>query len=115
MPRNRKAWCSWNCSMSKSNIKKISVTYWLNQLQNLNIDRNIFLTINPFREIPEDKIFKKVRFSHPYYDNDALSNQVNLNKIQNKKNILFCGSYFGYGFHEYGIKSSIEMLKTLND
>ena len=39
----------------------------------------------------------------------------NLNKIQNKKNILFCGSYFGYGFHEDGIKSSIEMLKTLND
>ena len=36
-----------------------------------------------------------------------------MNKIQNKKNILFCGSYFGYGFHEDGIKSSIDMLKTL--
>ena len=42
-------------------------------------------------------------------------NQSNLQKIQNKKNILFCGSYFGYGFHEDGIKSSIEMLKMLND
>ena len=36
-------------------------------------------------------------------------------KLQNKRNILFCGSYFGYGFHEDGIKSSIEMLKNLND
>ena len=44
-----------------------------------------------------------------------LANQKNLNKIQNKKNILFCGSYFGYGFHEDGIKSSIDMLKNLND
>ena len=35
--------------------------------------------------------------------------------FENKKNILFCGSYFGYGFHEDGIKSTIEMLKTLND
>ena len=115
MPKNKKAWCSWNSSMSKDNIEKTSVTYWLNQLQNLKIDKDIFLTINPFREIPEEKIFKKVKFTHPYYDNDALSNQNNLNKIQNKKNILFCGSYFGYGFHEDGIKSSIDMLKTLND
>jgi len=115
MPRNKKAWCSWNSSMSKDDIGKTSVTYWLNQLQNLKIDRDIFLTINPFREISESQIFKKVRFTHPYYDNAALSNQINLNKIQNKKNILFCGSYFGYGFHEDGIKSSIDMLKALND
>ena len=115
MPRNKKAWCSWNSSMSKNDKEKTSVTYWLNQLQNLKISRNIFLTINPFREIPENKIFKKVIFTHPYYDNAALSNQNNLNKIQNKKNILFCGSYFGYGFHEDGIKSSINMLKALND
>ena len=38
-----------------------------------------------------------------------------LEKLQNKKNTLFCGSYFGYGFHEDGIKSTIEMLKTIND
>ena len=115
MPKNKKAWCSWNSSMSVDNIEKTSVTYWLNQLQNLKIKKNIFLTINPFREISADKIFKKVTFTHPYFDGDALSNQSNLQKIQDKKNILFCGSYFGNGFHEDGIKSSIEMLKTLND
>ena len=115
MPKNKNAWCSWNSAMSADNIEKTSVTYWLNHLQNLKISRNIFLTINPFREIPTDKIFKKVTFTHPYYNTEALSNQSNLSRIQNKKNILFCGSYFGYGFHEDGIKSSIQMLKTLND
>ena len=115
MPKNRKAWCSWNTAMNQGEIGKTSVTYWLNQLQNLKINRDIFLTINPFREIPQDKIFKEVSFTHPYYDIAALSNQSNLNKIQNKKNILFCGSYFGYGFHEDGIRSSIEMLKALDD
>jgi len=100
MPKNKNAWCSWNSSMSADNIEKTSVTYWLNQLQNLKIDKNIFLTINPFREIPANKTYKKVRFTHPYFDADALLNQSNLQKIQNKKNILFCGSYFGYGFHE---------------
>ena len=115
MPKNKKAWCSWNSSMSVDNIERTSITYWLNQLQNLKIDKNIFLTINPFREISADKTYKKVRFTHPYYDAEALTNQSNLYKIQNKKNILFCGSYFGYGFHEDGIKSTIEMLKRLND
>ena len=115
MPINKKAWCSWNSLMNTNNIEKTTVTYWLNQLQNLKIDKDIFLTINPFREIPSDKTFKKLIFTHPYYDVEALSNQSKLYKIQNKKNTLFCGSYFGYGFHEDAIKSSIEMLKTLND
>ena len=62
MPKNKKAWCSWNSSMNKYDIEQTSVTYWLNQLQNLKIERNIFLTINPFIKIPEDKVFKKVIF-----------------------------------------------------
>ena len=64
---------------------------------------------------PNEKIYKKIEFTHPYYDQKALDNQKNLKNIQNKENLLFCGSYFGYGFHEDGIKSSIEMLKNLNE
>ena len=115
MPVNKKAWCSWNSSLNPDNKEQSSVTYWLNQLQNLKTDKNIFLTINPFVEIASDKIYHKIDFTHPYYDEKALQNQSNLKTIQNKNNTLFAGSYFGYGFHEDGIKSSIEMLKTLND
>ena len=115
MPLNKNAWCSWNSSLNPNNKEQSSVTYWLNQLQNLKTDKNIFLTINPFVEIASDKIYNKIDFTHPYYDEKALQNQSNLKTIQNKNNTLFAGSYFGYGFHEDGIKSSIEMLKTLND
>ena len=115
MPVNKNAWCSWNSSLNQDNKEQSSVTYWLNQLQNLKTDKNIFLTINPFVEITSDKIYHKIDFTHPYYDEKALQNQSNLKTIQNKNNTLFAGSYFGYGFHEDGIKSSIEMLKTLND
>ncbi len=115
MPKNKKAWCSWNSSMHINNIEKTSVTYWLNQLQNLKINRNIFLTINPFIEISESKIFKKIKFTHPYYDNQTLEHQNQLSLIQNKNNILFCGSYFGYGFHEDGIKSTLKMLECIYD
>ena len=115
MPKNKKAWCSWNSSLDPNNKKNSSVTYWLNQLQNLKINQNIFLTINPFFKIDPNKIYNEIDFTHPYYDENALKNQSKLNSIQNKNNTLFAGSYFGYGFHEDGIKSSIEMLKTLND
>ncbi|MDC3201695.1 FAD-dependent oxidoreductase [Candidatus Pelagibacter sp.] len=115
MPLNKNAWCSWNSSLNPNNKEQSSVTYWLNQLQNLKTDKNIFLTINPFVEIASDKIYHKIDFTHPYYDEKALQNQSNLKTIQNKNNTLFAGSYFGYGFHEDGIKSSIEMLKNLND
>ena len=115
MPLNKNAWCSWNSSLNPDNKEQSLVTYWLNQLQNLKTDKNIFLTINPFVEIASDKIYHKIDFTHPYYDEKALQNQSNLKTIQNKNNTLFAGSYFGYGFHEDGIKSSIEMLKTLND
>ena len=115
MPKNKDVWSSWNSFVDKNNTSKNSLSYWLNLLQNLKNERNIFLTLNPIKKISEDKILKKINFTHPYYDQKALDNQKNLKNIQNIENILFCGSYFGYGFHEDGIKSSIEMLKNLND
>ena len=115
MPKNKKIWSSWNSKVDSKNINKNSVTYWLNLLQNLNINKNIFLTLNPFIKIDEKKIIKKIDFTHPYYNQETLVNQKKLNLIQNKQNILFCGSYFGYGFHEDGIKSSLEMMKHIND
>ena len=115
MPKNKKVWSSWNSKIDPEDIKNNSVTYWLNLLQNLNINKNIFLTLNPFLKIDERKVIKKIDFTHPYYNQKTLVNQKKLNLIQNKKNILFCGSYFGYGFHEDGIKSSLEMVKYIND
>ncbi len=115
MPKNKKAWCSWNSSIKKNELEKNSITYWLNLLQNLKCEENVFLTLNPYFDIDESKILKKVRFRHPYFDQSALKYQSQLTNLQNKRNILFCGSYFGYGFHEDGIKSSIEMLRNLND
>ena len=114
MPKNKKAWCSWNSSVDKKDNKN-SITYWLNLLQNLKCNEDIFLTLNPYFEIDRSKVLKKVKFTHPYFDQSALNNQIKLNELQNKKDVLYCGSYFGYGFHEDGINSSIEMLKYLDD
>ena len=108
MPLRKKAWSSWN-SITKND--KTCVTYWLNKLQNLKTDKNYFLTLNPVEKIAESKIIKQEKFTHPYFNNENVNLQKDLYLLQGKKRIWFCGSYFGYGFHEDGLKSSIELIK----
>ena len=111
MPVRKKAWSSWN-SITKGN--KTCVTYWLNKLQNLETDVDYFLTLNPVENISENRIIKKVYFTHPYFNSKNVSLQKDLHLLQGKKRTWFCGSYFGYGFHEDGLKSSIELIKRFN-
>ena len=113
MPKNKLAWSSWN-SISKEDLSETCVTYWLNNLQNLKCEENYFLTLNPVQKIEEDKIITKVNFTHPYFNTQTSRLQKELFSLQGKKRTWFCGSYFGYGFHEDGLKSSIEMMKHFN-
>ena len=112
MPIRKSAWSSWN-SISKN--ENTCVTYWLNKLQNLNSEKNYFLTLNPVEAIDKNKIIKKIHFTHPYFNKDNVALQKDLHKLQGKKRTWFCGSYFGYGFHEDGLKSSKELFKKFEN
>ena len=59
MPRNKKAWSAWNAKLNKNVRENSSITYWLNLLQNLKIDEDIFLSLNPFDKIEEKKYLIK--------------------------------------------------------
>ncbi len=109
MPQKKRAWSSWN---SISDGKSTCITYWLNKLQNLKTPRNYFLTLNPIHNVQDNLIVKKINFTHPYLNTENTLLQKDLHKIQGKKRTWFCGSYFGYGFHEDGLKSSIELIKN---
>ena len=106
MPKRQNAWSSWN---SITNSNKSCITYWLNKLQNLEAEENYFLTLNPFRKIEESYIIKKINYTHPYFNIENTLIQKDLSLLQGKKRTWFCGSYFGYGFHEDGLKSSINL------
>jgi len=110
MPKRKSAWSSWN-SISKKDLSRTCVTYWLNNLQNLETKEDYYLTLNPIHEVKPEKIIKKVNFTHPYLNSKTSALQKDLYKLQGKKRTWFCGSYFGYGFHEDGLKSTLEMLK----
>ena len=113
MPQRKNAWSSWNSILNKNDLTNSCVTYWLNKLQNLNTDKDYFLTLNPITPVDENKIIKKVEFTHPFYDRKTIEAQKHLSELQGVKNSWFCGSYFGYGFHEDGLKSAITVSESL--
>jgi len=113
MPYKKNVWSSWNSILDKNDEKKNCVTYWLNKLQNLKTEKNYFLTLNPFIPIEDSKIIKKVEFTHPFYDLKMINAQKYLSELQGVNNTYFCGSYFGYGFHEDGLNSGIEVSNKL--
>jgi predicted NAD/FAD-binding protein len=82
-------------------------------LQNLKTKENYFLTLNPFISIKDDKIIKRVEFTHPFYNMKTINAQKYLSELQGINNSYFCGSYFGYGFHEDGINSGIKIANKL--
>ena len=113
MPLRKNIWSSWNSILNTDSPTENCVTYWLNKLQNLRTDKNYFLTLNPIVSIDEKKVIKKIEFTHPIYDINAVNAQKSLPSLQGINNTWFCGSYFGYGFHEDGLKSAIDISKKL--
>ena len=110
MPKKKKAWASW-VYLSKQNENKVSLTYWMNNLQNISDKNPLFVTLNPIEKIKEANIFGIFDYEHPVFDYEAIQSQENLHKIQGKRNIWFCGAWTKYGFHEDGLNSAIKVAK----
>ena len=110
MPNKLKNWSSWNYRYQSKNL---ILTYWMNLLQNLKLKKNIFVTLN-YDKINKEKIIKKLSYRHPVfkYDKEELKKQNDITSGENY--VYFAGAWLGYGFHEDGVKSAIEVFKKLN-
>jgi len=111
MPKLKATWSSWNFQGKGNKDRSFSLTYWMNLLQNLQSQKNFFLSINPL-EIP-NHCHDKTIFEHPIFSLETLSAQKKINNIQGNSNTWFCGSYCGYGFHEDGIQSAVYVAGLL--
>jgi uncharacterized protein len=109
MPFRRRLWSSWNYLGAGHGIDaSLSVTYWMNNLQPLaKTDSNLFVTLNPCRVVAAGHIIASFAYSHPIFDASAMCAQQELWRLQGRRQTWFCGSYFGYGFHEDGLQSGL--------
>ncbi len=112
MPRRRRLWSAWNyLSASAENTDDLFVTYWMNKLQELDTKRDYFVSLNPSVE-PRD-IVASINYAHPVFDGKANAARARLWEIQGRRNVWFCGSYFGFGFHEDGIQSGLAAAEAV--
>lgn len=116
MPRHKKCWASWvYLSEGKAdNNPQVSLTYWMNNLQNLDPQHPIFVTLNPGRKPDKNLIVDEHQFTHPVFDRPAIAAQSKIAAIQGQNNIWFCGAYQRYGFHEDGLLSAVHVAKSMN-
>jgi len=122
MPKRKNAWCSWNYLAQSGNShlstgdtigNKVTATYWMNSLQKIEAEKNYLVTLNPYQQVDQEKVIKKMTYHHPVFHRDAIYAQSRLSELQGENNSWFCGSYTGYGFHEDALSSSVAVCEKL--
>lgn len=116
MPPMRRAWASWNYVEPETGGDEhspVPVTYWMNRLQGLRTKREYFVTLNPVRPIASGAEIARFDYAHPQYTAEAVATQPELPRLQGMGRTYFCGSYFGYGFHEDAVRSGAAVAKLL--
>lgn len=113
MPMRKAAWTSWNHIGRRDEPGEGCVTYWMNRLQSLKDAPDLFVTLNPTREIAREKIICAEPYDHPQFDAAAIAAQRDLWSLQGRRRTWFCGSYFGHGFHEDALQSGLAVAEAL--
>lgn len=113
LQKRKNAWSSWVylSENKKDETNSVSLSYWMNNLQPLNTNQPIIVTLNPHRKPEQSKIFDKYTFEHPVFDSGAINAQQELDKIQGKDKIWYVGAWQRYGFHEDGLLSAVNVAK----
>lgn len=113
MPRNRRAWASWNFHLPKGGLKPgcPTVTYWMNRLQSLDAPCEFLVTLNRTEDIRPESILGRYEYEHPLFSFDAFRAQARYGEIGGSRRTHFCGAYWGYGFHEDAVRSALRVAQ----
>ncbi|WP_211595408.1 NAD(P)/FAD-dependent oxidoreductase [Paracoccus litorisediminis] len=114
MPRRKAAWASWNYVTQGDlppNDEPISLSYWMNRLQNLRTPRPLIVSLNP--EIEPRHIHDEAIMAHPRFDDAAIAAQSLLPTIQGRGGIFHAGAWTRYGFHEDGLLSALQVAEAM--
>ena len=115
LPREKIAWAAWNylSTESTSGNDKVSVSYLINKLQPLPVEKAVIVTLNPASKIEKNKVVKEINYQHPLFSIDAIMAQREIVNIQGRQGVYFSGAWLRYGFHEDGILSSKSVINKL--
>ncbi len=112
LPPLERAWACWNYCREKGWEARnpVSVTYDMNLLQRLQTRATYCVSLNRQMPIAEDTVIADMNYDHPTYTTETMATQPKLPRLNETGPVYFCGSYFGYGFHEDAVRSATEMV-----
>jgi predicted NAD/FAD-binding protein len=111
LPRRRRAWASWNYHLTQPAGSATTVTYHMNRLQSLEAEREFCVTLNRTSEIDPRHVIRKFDYHHPVYTAAGVRAQARFAEISARERTHFCGAYWGYGFHEDGVRSALRVAE----
>jgi predicted NAD/FAD-binding protein len=113
LPRRRRAWASWNYHLQDEPAGRTTVTYHMNRLQSLDTSAQICVTLNRAEHIDPERVIQTIPYEHPVYTHAGLAAQRRWEEISGRNRTHYCGAYWGYGFHEDGVRSALRVAKRL--
>jgi len=112
MPRNPRAWAAWN-ALIEGEGGGCTVSYCMNLLQGIASPEPLIVTLNPPRPIDPRKILRTMTYHHPIYSHASVAAQARKAEIQGRRRSWFAGAYWGWGFHEDGMRSAVAVADAL--
>jgi len=111
LPKQKSMWSAWNfhTQLTDKSSQAVAVSYLLNKLQPLPIKTPLLVTLNPTDEIAAEYVLADIAYAHPLLDSAAIAAQAKLPALQGVNRTWFCGAWTGYGFHEDGLKSALNV------
>lgn len=113
LPRRRLAWAAWNYHVTPNLPDRALVTYHMNRLQGLNAPYEFCVTLNHAGAIDPATILKRITYHHPVFSSEAIAAQQRQGEINGHRRTWYCGAYWGFGFHEDGVKSAMTTCHAL--
>ena len=113
LPRGRKAWAAWNATIPRDPADVCTVSYCMSLLQNIASPEPFVVTLNRTDAIDPAKILRRMRYHHPLYSHASVAAQARKAEIQGQRRTWFAGAYWGWGFHEDGMRSAVEVARAL--
>lgn len=114
LPAHRRVRAAWNAHLGAGDGRAATLTYWMNLLQDLRVETPLLVTLNR-DDIDPEKVITRTTFHHPVFDAAAIRAQRRRPQIQGVRRTWFAGAYWGFGFHEDGLVSGLDVVRGIQE
>lgn len=111
LPKRRRAWGSWNYRIRSDSSDAVAITYNMNMLQSISSRTQYCVTLNETDRIDPSKVIRRFHYHHPIFTLERDAAQARHEELVRNNRTSFCGAYWGFGFHEDGVRSAIRVAE----